>query len=251
MESKLYYDIHTHTVYSHGKGTIEDNAKAAEAAGLKILGISDHGPGHIGFGLDMKKIPEMRRDIAASKELHPGLDIRLGVEANIINPSGRLDVRPDELQLFDYIIAGYHFGVVGEAPFRSVATHTGGFWYSVTGRSTQRTRIYNTDLVLKALDVNKIDIISHPGAKASFDIDAIASACRGTETLLEINNRHGCLTVEGIKQAMRYDVKFIASSDAHVPEFVGVVDEALRRARKAGLDPSRIVNLRKEYYWNC
>ena len=250
MESKLYYDIHTHTVYSHGKGTIEDNAAAAEAAGLKILGISDHGPGHIGFGIDMKKIPEMRLDIAAAKEKHKGLDIRLGVEANIINVSGRLDVIPEDLVLFDYIIAGYHFGVVGEAPFRSVATHAGGWWYSMTGRSAKRTMIHNTDLVLKALEINKIDIISHPGAKASFDIDAIASACRGTETLLEINNRHGCLTVEGIKQAMRYDVKFIASSDAHTPEDVGASDEALRRAKEAGLDPSRIINLRKEFYWN-
>ena len=62
MESKLYYDIHTHTTYSHGKGSIEDNAAAAVAAGLKILGISDHGPGHIGYGIDMKKIPEMRLD---------------------------------------------------------------------------------------------------------------------------------------------------------------------------------------------
>jgi putative hydrolase len=250
LESKLYYDIHTHTTYSHGKGSIEDNAAAAVAAGLKILGISDHGPGHIGYGIDMKKIPEMRLDLARSRELHPELDLRLGVEANIINFSGRLDVAPEDLKLFDYIIAGYHFGVLGEAPFRSVATHAGGWWYSVTGRSAQRTMIHNTDLVLNALDVNKIDVISHPGAKASFDIDAIASACRGTETLLEINNRHGCLTVEGIKQAMRYDVKFIISSDAHTPQDVGAADKAIARAEEAGLDPSRIINLRKEFYWS-
>ncbi len=250
MESKLYYDIHTHTTYSHGKGSIEDNAAAAAAAGLKILGISDHGPGHIGYGIDMKKIPEMRLDLARSRELHPELDLRLGVEANIINFSGRLDVAPEDLKLFDYIIAGYHFGVLGEAPFRSVATHAGGWWYSVTGRSAQRAMIHNTDLVLNALDVNKIDVISHPGAKASFDIDAIASACRGTETLLEINNRHGCLTVEGIKQAMRYDVKFIISSDAHTPQDVGAADKAIARAEEAGLDPSRIINLRKEFYWS-
>lgn len=250
MESKLYFDIHTHTVYSHGKGTIEDNAAAAEAAGLKILGISDHGPGHIGFGLDIKKIPDMRRDIAASLELHRALDIRLGVEANIINISGRLDVMPEELKLFDYIIAGYHFGVIGEAPFRSIATHAGGLWYSLTGRCSQRSMTHNTDLVLRALDVNKIDIISHPGAKAGFDIDAIAACCSGTDTLLEINNRHGCLSADGISKAARYDVKFIASSDAHVPEDVGASDDALERARAAGLDPSRIVNLRKEYYWS-
>ncbi|MBR1845067.1 MAG: PHP domain-containing protein [Oscillospiraceae bacterium] len=250
MESKLYYDIHTHTVYSHGKGTIEDNAAAAEAAGLKLLGISDHGPGHIGFGLKMSELPNMRRDIDAAKEAHPGLDIRLGVEANIINASGRLDVAPEDLKLFDYIIAGYHFGVLGEAPFKSVATHIGGWWYNLTGRSSERNKIHNTDLVIKALEQNKIDIISHPGAKANFDIPAIAAAVSGTDTLLEINNRHGCLTVEGIRQAMEYDVKFILSSDAHIPGDVGAADEAISRAKEAGLDPGRVINLRKEYYWN-
>ena len=60
MESKLRFDLHTHTIYSHGKGDIEDNWKAAKEAGLEVLGISDHGPGHIGFGLKVAKIPEMK-----------------------------------------------------------------------------------------------------------------------------------------------------------------------------------------------
>ena len=63
---------------------------------------------------------------------------------------------------------------------------------------------------------------------------------------MEINNRHGCLTVEGIRQAAKYDVTFIIGSDAHVPGDVGKYDEALRRAVEAGLDLKRIVNLRQE-----
>ena len=65
-------------------------------------------------------------------------------------------------------------------------------------------------------------------------------------TWMEINNRHGCLTVEGIKQAAKYDVTFIIGSDAHIPGDVGHYDEALGRAIEAGLDLSRIVNLRQE-----
>ena len=44
---EMIFDYHTHTVFSHGKGTIEDNVKAAIDAGLKAVAISDHGPGHL------------------------------------------------------------------------------------------------------------------------------------------------------------------------------------------------------------
>ena len=45
-------DIHTHTIASgHGSSaTITDMAKAAKAASLKMLGISDHGPATLGGG---------------------------------------------------------------------------------------------------------------------------------------------------------------------------------------------------------
>lgn len=53
---RILSDYHTHTIYSHGKGTIEENVEAARKIGLKILAISDHGPGHMGFGIKKKKI---------------------------------------------------------------------------------------------------------------------------------------------------------------------------------------------------
>jgi putative hydrolase len=236
-------------VYSHGKGDIEDNWLAAKAAGLETLGIADHGPGHIGFGLDPKKIPEMMQkaramNLRASKEGGP--QVKIGVEANIIDPDGQLDMSTEDLEQLDFVIAGYHFGTIGRAPLKAGLMHASGFVYSHTRLSSARQRDYNTMLVVKALENNKIDILSHPGAKADFDIEAIARACERYGTLMEINNRHGCLTVEGIRQAAKYDVRFSIGSDAHVPQDVGRCDEALARAVEAGLDLSRIVNLRRE-----
>ncbi len=249
MESKLRFDLHTHTIYSHGKGDIEDNWVAAKAAGLETLGISDHGPGHIGFGLDPKKIPEMKRKaraMAMRAGHEGGPNVLIGVEANIINPDGQLDMTPEQLEQLDFVIAGYHFGTIGKAPLKAGLMHAAGFVYSHTHLSSARQRDYNTMLVVKALENNKIRILSHPGAKADFDIPTIAKACEKSGTWMEINNRHGCLTVEGIRQAAKYDVTFIIGSDAHVPGDVGKYDEALRRAVEAGLDLKRIVNLRQE-----
>ena len=51
---KLYGDYHTHTIYSHGSGTIRDNVEEALRKGLKEIGICDHGPGHYLYGVKRK-----------------------------------------------------------------------------------------------------------------------------------------------------------------------------------------------------
>ena len=51
----LNADYHTHTVFSHGKGDVIDNARAAAEKGLKELGIADHGFAHPAFGLRKRK----------------------------------------------------------------------------------------------------------------------------------------------------------------------------------------------------
>jgi len=56
----LSSDYHTHTVYSHGKGQIIDNALVAKEKGLIEIGISDHGFSHPAFGLTKRKLPKMR-----------------------------------------------------------------------------------------------------------------------------------------------------------------------------------------------
>ena len=92
--------------------------------------------------------------------------------------------------------------------------------------------------------INHIDILTHPGDKGPFDIDNIARACEDTGTFMEINAKHPHLSVEEIRIAAKYDVKFVISSDAHVPENVGLYEPQLLRALDAGLDPERIVNIR-------
>ena len=245
MTSRIVYDLHTHTPYSHGKGTVAENAAVARGKGLEMLGISDHGPGSLTYGIDMKKIPDMRRDIAEAEKLFPGLKIKLGVEANVANPDGSLDISKEDQKLFDYIIAGYHYSYLGKNFLRGIGVAVGGWAHERGFTTSQRARAYNTDFVVNSLYENDIYILSHPGDKADFDIDAIARACEQTDTIMEINRHHNGLTVEGIKIAMEYDVKFILSSDAHRAADVGETDPAWERVIKAGLDPKRIINLRE------
>ena len=250
MISRISFDLHTHTFYSHGKGGIVDNASMAAGRGHQRLGISDHGPGSLTYGIKLSAVDAMRKDIGRAKALYPDLEISLGVEANIANPDGTLDISKEDQKLFDYIIAGYHYSYLGNAWMRGIGVVLGGWAHERGFTTSQTARAYNTDFVLSSLYENDIYILSHPGDKADFDIDAIAKACEQTDTIMEINSRHHGLTVEGIKTAMEYDVKFILSSDAHTPGAVGNVETAWKRAVEAGLQPSRIINLREEEQWN-
>ena len=60
---KLVADYHTHTLYSHGKGTIIDNVLAAREKGLKAIAITDHGFNHLTFGVKKRKLKKMRQEI--------------------------------------------------------------------------------------------------------------------------------------------------------------------------------------------
>ena len=236
---RMVYDHHTHTTYSHGTGSILDNARTAHEKGLKSIAITDHGPGNFFYGMKMELIPKMREDIKAAREIYPDVKVFLGVEANTILKVPYLDVKPTEWDRLDIVLAGYHFAVFGS-----------GMIPNRLGLKSQRLLVQNTDMILNALYYsedcgNHIDILTHPGDKGPFDIDNIARACEDTGTFMEINAKHPHLDVEEIKIAAKYDVKFVISSDAHVPENVGVFKPQLERALEAGLDPERIVNIMK------
>lgn len=244
MASRITYDLHTHTTYSHGLGSILDNVKKAHELGIKTIGISDHGPGHLSYGIKMNQISNMRKDIEEAKKLYPDMDIRLGVEANIINKNGHLDVSKEDQKLFDYIIAGYHYAYLGENTLSGIGICVGA-WLSSHHAPTSIFRIAkNTDLIIKALYENDIKILTHPGDKLKVDIKRVAQAAEKNGTLLEINDHHEHLTVEEIKMAKFYDVQFVLSSDAHKPENVGNVEGAYKSVLRAGLEESRVVNLR-------
>ena len=103
----------------------------------------------------------------------------------------------------------------------------------------------NTRRMVEAIRKNKPLVVTHPGDKAPVEIEEVARACEATGTWMEVNNFHKDLTVENLKRAAKYDVKFIIGSDAHKPERVGCFEEGLQRLISAGVDLERVVNLER------
>ena len=238
---ELLYDLHTHTTYSHGKGSVEDNVREAISKGLSYIAISDHGPGHVFYGINRNDVPNLKRDIEKMNVKFPKMQVKMSVEANTVRGGNGLDIRPEEFDEYDFVIAGFHFGVFG---CESIANW---LWSHGFKMGEEKLRKKNTDMIVRALRKNDIAILTHPGDKGPFDIRKIAEVCAETNTLMEINSRHGHLTEEEIAIAAEVpEVQFILSSDAHVPDAVGNCRGGLDRAFAAGLDPGRIVNIRKK-----
>lgn len=244
---RVLFDYHTHTVYSHGtfrphgKGTVTENAAAAAARGLHELAISDHGPGHLFYGIREEQIPVQRDEIRRVQADFPSLQIWQSVEANILESENGLDVSKELAASFDFLLAGYHYGVRHG--------HCLANWFGERGLlpgSAAARRVRNTDMYVKAIYENDIRVLTHPGDKGPVDMDAVAKACEDRGTWMEISTWHAHLTTEEIATCMKYDVKFIVSSDAHTPDRVGSFEGGLRRAAAAGLDFDRIVNIARK-----
>jgi len=239
---RVKYDYHMHTVYSDGKGTIEDNVRVAYEKGLSGIAISDHGPGHLFYGIDREKIPDMREKIEKLRQMYQEMDIFLAVEANIIHTQNGLDVSKEELACYDFILAGYHFGVKNGYVIQNYIHHIS----PVPLPGKQRLLKKNTDMMIRAIYENPIKVLTHPGDKGHVDLFEISKACADRGTLMEISARHRNLTIEEIKLTSKTDVRYIVSSDAHTSAIVGSCGPAIKRALDAGLEMSRIVNV-EEY----
>jgi len=240
---RIIADYHTHTIYSHGKGTIRENVEAAIKKGFKTIGICDHGPGHYLYGVKREKIYEMRKEVDRLNKEYKEIRILLGVEANIIGFDGTIDVDEKIIDMLDILLLGFHYGVLfksaGDFLFMNVANPVS----KLVPISRDRIIERNTKAIIKAIERYPIDIITHPGDKVKLNTKKVAEAAYEKGVALEINEKHNELSVENLKIALDTKVDFYINSDAHRPEEVGMVDEAIKRIMEANVPISRVKNL--------
>lgn len=240
---KIFADYHTHSVYSgDAKGTIIENVEAAKKKGLRELAITDHGPKHIGYGVKKKNIKKIRKEIDELNRVNTDIEVKFGLEANIIGTDGKIDVDEEIRKELDILLAGFHFGSIPDKLIEGTKVQIYNVLSPLLPSVERKSRAINTKSVVEALNKYDIDILTHPGAKASIDTKEVARAATQNDTALEINSSHGHLTVEYIKVAMKEGAKFVINSDAHTPEDIGNVEKGINRAIQAGLSVERIIN---------
>ena len=220
-------DLHMHSVMSgHAFGTIRELACAASERGLKLIGVTEHGPGIPGTVQPIS----FRNLIDAPRVLY-GVEMLYGSEVNILN-GGELTVDLDErhLNCLDYAVAGIH-----------------GLCYEDAGV------VKNTDNVIACMENPKVKFISHPDCDSyPVDYPALVAGAKATGTALEVNNsslrkptmRPGCVKNYGIMLplCMEAGVPIIVNTDAHDPSAVGNFDLAMALLEKLGVDDDLTLN---------
>lgn len=236
---KILADYHTHTIYSHGKGTIEDNVKIAISKGIETLGISDHSYKHLTYGIKKNDIFKMREEIDLLNEKYKDkIKILLGVECNILDDNGNIDYDDKIGSALDYVMAGYHFGSK-PTNLKCLLNHANNYFFK-----SNKSKEYNTLAVINAMKNNDIFVITHPGDKGDVYIEEIAKVAKETDTRLEINSSHKFLNVDQLKKIEHIENTFIVGSDAHIPQNVGNFDLALNTIKEAKIDLSLIENIK-------
>lgn len=224
-EYRIFEDLHTHTYYSHGKGSPRENVIAALERGLERVAVSEHGPGHFSFGVRGKKLDRLNAELDSLKNEFAGkIEVLRGLELNVMG-FGRSDC-PENRGDYDVIILGYHKSV---PPFNRHALSIWG--ESLLGIKNDPHR--NAEGILAAAYSCRANIISHPGLYLKVDIAYMAECCRQMGILMEVNSARVTMTDDELRLAARLGCGLIIGSDAHTPQRVGdfaLASEAVERA---------------------
>jgi DNA polymerase (family X) len=226
--SDLRGDLHCHTTWSDGRGTVEEMGRTAQELGYEYLAICDHTVSvTVVPGLTADDVRRQGEEIAAANEVLAPFRILRGIECDI-RADGTLDLPDDVLAELDWVMASIHAGQRG-------------------------TKEQLTARTLAAVHNPHVSAISHPTGRLidrrapnAVDLEHLFEACVETGTALETNGLPDRLDLkdEHIRRAIEAGVAIVASTDAHSTRGLGNIVLALGTARRGWATAADVVNTR-------
>ena len=217
-------DYHTHTTYSHGKGSVLDNARVAKEVGLKQVAITDHGLRHLLLGIKKNELPRLIEDCKNATE-ETGVHVLAAIENNFNSFRGTLDVAPEYIGMLDLIQGGYHKAARAPGVAQEFSFQLRNMFFSFFTKSPKKLVAKNTDAYLKLIDNYDIDFIGHLNRDIRADALTVARYARQKGTYRELNNKNLTITDAELEKMCEEGVLFVVNSDAHTPRAVGNMDK--------------------------
>lgn len=219
---KLTADLHTHTVASaHAYSTVTENTAQAEKAGLKFMAVTDHGP-------QMEDSPHIwhHHNLTALPRVINNVFVLRGIEADIIDNNGSLDIDEDLSNKLDWIVASYHWGEGSKAEF--------------------------TESYLKALENPHICCLGHTDSKwFPYEIKEVCKACAHFGKAMELN----VARIRDVNKIETYDFYrkllgtcaeekafVVVNTDSHFWNTIGDFTPALKLLEEVGFPEELVLN---------
>ncbi|MBR2441888.1 MAG: PHP domain-containing protein [Clostridia bacterium] len=240
-------DYHTHTPYSHGKNTVGENAAWAKSLGLKQIGIADHGFAHTAFGLRRKDVGAYRKECALAQEEY-GVEVLVGIEANILGTDGRTDLLKEDFENFDIYLCGKHVCVAYGKTGDFFGYGCGNFLADKLIKPSKKLIKRNTEAYINTIKNNPVDAITHLGYKCPVHAAEVAKCAADYGTYIELNSKKQHLTDEELMDIVqKTDARFIINSDAHERERVGEIKLVAEQLARLNFPMERIDNIDGRY----
>ena len=234
-----YGDYHTHTVFSDGTGTLEENIQHAISIGLKEYAVTDHAFRHKAHGITLANFQVQKRMVELYREKYPQIKIYHALEGNIMGYSGLLDTDAYVNDL-DFLQMGFHKTASNE----SITT-----WWSFTllnliFKPSKAKIEKNTLAYLRCIDRYPLKFVNHLNYGVLVNCKEIAKLCVERGTKIELNGKRVFFSQQDVDDMLETGVEFVVNSDAHASDKVGDVQLPIEFAKTHGIPLDRIVNLK-------
>ena len=219
-------DLHVHTNYSDGKGTIESMAEAAIALGYEYLIFCDHSQSlKVANGLAPDRLRKKMDAVRKADDKYDEIRLLCGSEVDILK-DGALDYEDDLLAELDFVVASVHtsFGIGEEAM---------------------------TERIIRAINNPHVRTIGHPTGRIlnrrepyEVDVSRLIKEAAATNTALELNSYVDRLdlAVPYVREAMNASVRITIDTDAHDETALSLMKFGISQARRAWVEKEGIIN---------
>ena len=219
-------DLHVHTNYSDGKGTIESMAEAAIALGYEYLIFCDHSQSlKVANGLSPERLKKKLDAVRKADDEYGEIRLLCGSEVDILK-DGALDYEDDLLAELDFVVASVHtsFGIGEEAM---------------------------TERIIRAINNPHVRTIGHPTGRIlnrrepyEVDVSRLIKEAAATNTALELNSYVDRLdlAVPYVREAMNASVRITIDTDAHDETALSLMKFGISQARRAWVEKEGIIN---------
>ena len=219
-------DLHTHTIASgHAYNTRNEMIAAAQEKKLEVFAITEHAPAMPGSCHNMYFM-----NYRALKRKHGDMTVLYGVELNILDYDGHVDLPESILKGMDITLASIHSPCY------------------VSGTIEQNTTAY-----IKAMKNPYVNVIAHPDdVRFPVNYEKLVQAAKEYQVILEVNNASlspGSFRgnprrqyLEMLKLCEAYRVPIVIDSDAHVDTEVGNHRYAAEIIKEAQFPEELVIN---------